>query len=175
MGNPLEDDDDLELDQDGDPVEAFRLRDRWAGFEPAPIPVAPDGGIDQAVFAGMDPTPIPEVTPETFICLRGPCRHLFELVCWGDYEAPRNDDGTPHVTKESFRSCTVQPGVRTSLDDNVVYECSLWNPITTSEISRRSSDRKKHDPSLYTKLKNAVPSTRSIPWQSRKKKSRSKT
>ncbi|MCC7024578.1 MAG: hypothetical protein IT338_17255 [Thermomicrobiales bacterium] len=52
--------------------------DVYANIDSAPLPpIAPDGGIAAGTVGA--PAPLPEATPQTFICLRGPCRYYGEL------------------------------------------------------------------------------------------------
>lgn len=71
--------DDGAGDQDGDlehgrkaPSETYR------DIQPSPLPpIAPDGGFIAGSVAA--PAPLPKATPENMICLRGPCRHLWQM------------------------------------------------------------------------------------------------
>lgn len=52
--------------------------DVYADIAPQPLPpIAPDGGIAPGTVGA--PAPLPAATPQTFICLRGPCRHYHEI------------------------------------------------------------------------------------------------
>lgn len=74
------DDPELEDRADEDEEDGRRkvLADAWNDIPPAPLPpIAPDGGL--AISAIPPPPPLPTPTPATFVCLRGPCRHLWQL------------------------------------------------------------------------------------------------
>jgi hypothetical protein len=52
--------------------------DTYAHVQPSPLPaMGPDGA--PALGGIGQPAPLPPATPENFICLRGPCRHYWEM------------------------------------------------------------------------------------------------
>jgi hypothetical protein len=106
----------------------------YADFSPGVAPIAPDGGVMPGY--GIEPSSAPPgVSPEQFVCLRGPCRHYWHLVTL----AP---DGNPQGTwealgipepKQHHHTCLVNPGVETDLNDDCVFSCSRWDPIAPGE------------------------------------------
>lgn len=128
--------------------EADKVRspgDRFDGLEPAPIPVAPDGGIAPG-WGNERPELAPPPTPEFHVCARGPCRHYWELAVhfhagnatgsWGELgvRAPR----------QLMRSCLVHAGTETEFHDDVVYACDRWDPLEPEELAAREARRRRY-------------------------------
>lgn len=132
--------------------------EQYESIEPGPMPpIAPDGGFVPALI-GL-PALVPAATPEHFVCLRGPCRHYWELVT---FMAAGNPAGTfgPDGLKDPLtgkpvaaprqinRTCLVHPGTETELTEDNVYDCSRWDPMSPRDLRRRLKDReayfKKH-------------------------------
>lgn len=113
----------------------------YEDFEPAPIPIAPDGGIAPGYAVPMPEAPAP--TEDTWICLAGPCRHFWQIAeradplsgSWGDY-------GQKPMMQLS-QSCTVQPGMETELSYNSpILTCNRWDPFTATEVAERERRQK---------------------------------
>lgn len=101
----------------------------------APTPIA--GGFVPVM--PLEPEPIPEATPETMICLRGPCRHYMELQSMFQHG---NTKGTlDHVPKQQNRFCRAIEGTDIDLTDEVVYECTEWDPLLKAETLARKVRR----------------------------------
>jgi hypothetical protein len=112
------------------------LKDKVYGdFQPSQVPIAPDGGPVPG-WGAMDAPLRPEPTEDNYICLRGPCRHFWHLVCsagegnpGGTWEAL----GIPEP-REHHLTCTAHPGTETQLSfDELVFECSRWDPMDDTE------------------------------------------
>lgn len=127
---------EAELDADEDERERVPL-DTYAGFQPGAFAVAPDGG--PAIGPMGAPPPVPPATPDQFVCLRGPCRHYFELQThlvsgnpaetWGP-DGLKDELGKPiPIPRQITRACTYQAGVDTQITDDIVYACNRWDPI----------------------------------------------
>jgi hypothetical protein len=110
-----------------DPLDAFLADD----LMPMP-PLAPDGGFIPG--PGLEMDPIPEVTRETMVCLRD-CRHYIEITT---RFAHGNTKGT--LAKEPLqknRYCRAIPGESIELTDELVRECSEWDPEPRRDQTRR--------------------------------------
>jgi hypothetical protein len=116
-------------------------------------PIAPDGGFTPGPI-GMSPS-VPAATPEHFMCLRGPCRHYWQLETffasgnpmqtWDAVDGLKDSDGKPvRMPRQISRSCLAQPGMETELTDDVVYECSRWDPLSPREVRRLERRREKY-------------------------------
>jgi len=117
-------------------------------------PIAPDGGFAPGPV-GMPP-PVDAATPENFVCLRGPCRHYWQIETYmasgnpketWDPETGLKDlvTGQPlRVPRQISRSCTAQPGTETHLTEDCVYECNRWDPMTARELRVRDKRTKKY-------------------------------
>lgn len=106
-----------------------------------PIPISPTGDFVPATST-FESEPIPEATEDNFICLRGPCRHYFEMVV---HFAAGNTRGTltsvPMLTK---RSCARIVGYEVDLTEEVVYRCNDWDPRSKEEIAAREARREEY-------------------------------
>lgn len=111
-------------------------------LDPPTPPVAPDGGIAPG-YGIKPPGGAPKLTEETMVCLRGPCRHYWHMTT--HFEA-----GNPADTWEALglkaprhhhHTCLVNPGMETEFEDDCVYECNLWDPMTSAEIKAREHRR----------------------------------
>ncbi len=135
-----------EGDKTKSPIEQF------SAIEPSPLPpIAPDGGFAGPIGA---PPPIPPATPDTFMCLRGPCRFYWELIThmesgnpaetWGE-EGLRDEHGEPIAQPRAIsRTCVANTGHETDLTDDNVYECNRWDPLTAREVKRLDKRRSKY-------------------------------
>lgn len=103
-----------------------------------PIPMGPQGEFVPAT-AAFESEPIPPASEDNFICLRGPCRHYFEMKV---HFSAGNTRGTltsvPILTK---RSCTRIVGYEVDLTEEIVYSCNEWDPYTPAEIDAREARR----------------------------------
>lgn len=86
------------------------------------VPVA----IEQAAQAAMlaPEAPLPAATPEHFVCLRGPCRHYFQIRTLAGVQLR----GVEHIPTQVSRYCTAISGVQLDLTEDLVFECSRWEP-----------------------------------------------
>jgi hypothetical protein len=117
---------------DRDPLDAFLADD------PMPMPpIGPDGGFMPG--HPLESEPIPAVTPETMVCLRD-CRHYVEIRT---RFAHGNTKGT--LAREPVqvnRYCRAIPGSDIELTDELVRECSEWDPDATAAAARRMRQEK---------------------------------
>jgi hypothetical protein len=127
---------------------------QYKDVELGPLPVAPDGGIAAGAAIGMPP-PVPEATPQQFVCLRGPCRHYWELVTdmgsgnpastWDPINGLKDELGQPlQIPRQINRSCLAQLGMETELTDDCVFDCNRWDPLSRSEIRKLERRRRRH-------------------------------
>jgi hypothetical protein len=137
MPNFTGDQDDREDLQDDGP---------FANFEPGPLPIAPDGGIQPG--HGMDtPEPPPPMDAHHCICLRGPCQHYWEI---SGPMVSGNPAGTwEHLgikePKQFFRGCIFGPQ-ETEFGEFTPSECNSWDPIELHTFRERELRRQKwHD------------------------------
>lgn len=139
------------------PAESF------SAVELTEIPMGP--GMVPLVGVGAPP-PIPAAEPKTFVCLRGPCRHYWQLEMHFDAGNPeetwdpeiglKDEHGDPiRAPRKIERVCLAHPGVETELEDTAVLECSRWSPMTPREVKKLAKLRAKyfkrfpdHDPSF---------------------------
>jgi hypothetical protein len=118
-------------------------------------PIAPDGGFAPGPV-GIPPS-VDAATPDNFICLRGPCRHYWQMETfmasgnpketWGP-DGLKDERGAPlRVPRQLNRSCLAHPGTETELTEDCVYECNRWDPMTPREV--RKLDKRRR---VYLKL-----------------------
>lgn len=119
------------------------LDSRYADFEPA---AAPPGG--PAVGYAAEPAEVADaMTPENTICLRGPCRHFWQLVSTAPMGNPKGtfeELGLREPRQYSY-ACLTHPGTETDLGEDVIYECSRWDPMTNRELVRLRRRRDDYD------------------------------
>lgn len=126
---------------------------RFSDVELAAVPMGP-AATPLAGPIGSTP-PIPDATPATFICLRGPCRHYWQMSThvesgnpketWDPEIGLKDADGNPvRQPKQINRVCLAHPGVETELDDNIVYSCTRWSPLTPREVRKLEKLRAKY-------------------------------
>jgi len=113
--------------------------DTWENEQPIPFAAGPDGAPMLAGFLEVGP-PIPQATPNTFLCLRGPCRYYLEIHSMADMET-RGLDKPP---KQINRHCRVIPGIDFDLTDDCVYACSDWDPLEPKAIAEREARRDRY-------------------------------
>lgn len=151
MSDPFEPEDPTELSEDDDqenlidPLDAL-LRQH----EPAPIITGPDGGFVPQM--ALIPEPIPAATPQSFLCLRGPCRYYLERRYPAQVGNTKGTFDRPLVQIE--RHCHRMNAVATSLMDELVSECNEWHPYMAEEVSARDAAReavKAAHPDWFTK------------------------
>jgi hypothetical protein len=145
------DDDESASDEDNgrhkSPADIYK----GAGASPLP-PIGPDGAPILAMIA--PPVAIPAADPVTFICLRGPCRHYWELSMFlpsGNPEGTFGEGGlvdpisnTPlEQPDQILRTCTVQTGTETDLTDELVKKCNLWDPLSPRELKKLEKRRSR--------------------------------
>jgi hypothetical protein len=93
-------------------------------------PTAPDGTFVPTL---IQPEPIPEATPETMACLRGPCRFYVEIKSRFQHG---NTKGTlDHEPVQINRFCKAIQGTDIDLTDELVHDCNHWDPMDSSVVS----------------------------------------
>lgn len=117
----------------------------YAEFEPSAPPVAPDGGIPMG-YAVEQPIAPPSVSPEHFMCLRGPCRHYWFMKSMAGEGNPAGTWASLGLAepRQHHHVCLVNPGMETVLNDDCVYECSKWDPMTTGESTELNLRRRAY-------------------------------
>lgn len=99
------------------------------------ISIEHPGGFQPTQLGVGMPPPIPEATEENMVCLRGPCRHLYQA---DQYFAAGNPAGTPGVERVmTTRFCLLPKGEPIDLTDECVYKCSHWDPSPDEELETR--------------------------------------
>lgn len=126
--------------------------DSYADFEPAPLSIGPDGA-PQLGALGLPP-PIPAATPQNFVCLRGPCRFYWQMetfmssgnpaATWGPDGLKDESGHAIRAPRQILRTCLAHPGTETELTEDCVFDCNLWDPLTTREVKRREKRRSKY-------------------------------
>ena len=114
-----------------DPLDAFLAE------EVSPLPVGPDGGFMPQL--PIQPEPIPQATPETMVCLRD-CRYYLEVVSL--FKAGNSKGTLGYQPKQINRFCRAIPGDQIDLTDELVSECSDWDPIPVESLTDREKRRK---------------------------------
>lgn len=111
-------------------------------------------GISPGIAA---PQALPPATPDTVICLRGPCRHYWRIETNVDYGNPAGtfEDLGVEEPRERNNRCTIQSGVEWDMAGYDVYDCNRWDPLTKSESKRLEKRREdyykrfpEHDPEM---------------------------
>ena len=146
--------DDEPSDEDLDEIEAEEgggrrkvPADTYSKVPPSPLPqMGPDGGPEPSAVVGP-PAPTPPATPDTFVCLRGPCRHYWQIrthIVSGNPAGTFGPGGlVDPVTKQPIaeprqitRTCLVHPGIEVELTEDVVYGCNRWDPLSPREVRK---------------------------------------
>lgn len=109
----MENDDDLV-----DPLDRLLAEDIPPAMPPGP------GGLFAP--APIQPEPIPEATPETMICLRGPCVHYVEIQT--RFQAGNSKGTLDAVPVQKNRFCNVMAASEIDLTDEIVMDCNKWDP-----------------------------------------------
>jgi len=103
-----------------------------AGWDPPAAPVALDGGPAPGYGSGgLSQASVPSRSPDNFVCMRGPCKHYWNLTTMADEGNP--PDTWKHLGIEPPRKhhhiCLVNPGFETSFEDDNVFACNKWDPL----------------------------------------------
>lgn len=115
--------------------------------------IAPDGGFAPQL-PDLSPS-VPAATPDTFMCMRGPCRYYWQLETffasgnpkdtWDAEDGLKDEDGAPvRMPNQITRTCLAHPGTETDLTDDCVFSCTKWDPLTPREVKRREKRRSKY-------------------------------
>jgi hypothetical protein len=139
----------MEKHAGGDGEKAKAPADKYSEISdeafPAP-PIAPDGGIAPG-WGGIDlPSGAPPATPQNMICLRGPCRHYWELVTTSPAGNPSDTwaELGQREPRQINRTCIVNPGYETELTEDCAYDCNLWDPLREAEVTLREQRREAY-------------------------------
>lgn len=100
-------------------------------------PMAPDGGFMPQL--SIEPEPIPAATAENMACLRGPCRHYVEMSSL--FQSGNSRGTLEYVPKQINRFCRAIPGDAIPLTDEVVDECTEWDPLVPADTLARNKRR----------------------------------
>lgn len=132
-----EEDRPRDTEEEEDPVE---LLDALMSADSAPLPpMAPDGGFMPSPMG--EPASIPEATPETMICMAGPCRHYVEQSAWFP---SGNVEGSPgYNARETVRYCDRLRSAHISLTDEIIFDCNAWIPLSPAETKERAKNRER--------------------------------
>lgn len=119
-------------------------RDDEEEFEFPSPPVASDGGIAPGYGLIGRPADLPPWTADHAKCLQGPCRHYWHLVTSAGLGNPKGTFEEGKEPREHHHTCLVNPGYETSLQEDMVYECSRWEPAPDVEIERLTTARETY-------------------------------
>lgn len=146
---------DDEPDDETTPDDSGKVRSIVDSYADVELPILPIGsnGLPALGLIGP-PTPIPPASPDTFVCLRGPCRYYWErqtfmasgnpAETWGP-DGLKDEDGNPiRAPRQIDRTCTAHPGTETELTEDTVYACTRWDPLTQREIRARDKRIRKY-------------------------------
>lgn len=102
------------------------------------VPIVPGpGGFMPSL--PLVPEPIPPATPETMVCLRGPCKYYVEIVSMFQHG---NTKGTlERAPRQQNRFCRAIEGTDIDLTDELVFECNTWEPLLKAETLVRTARR----------------------------------
>ncbi len=87
--------------------------------------------------------PVPPRHPDHFVCLRGPCKHYWNLVTMAKAGNPHetwSELGLPEPRKH-HHVCLID---KTSFEDDNAYECSLWDPKDPSDLVELHARRERY-------------------------------
>jgi hypothetical protein len=126
--------------------------DQYRHIEPGPLAIGPDGGIIPGLM--RPPPAAPMATAATFVCLRGPCRHYWELTTHVESGNPAGTFGPDGLKdpatgrplaapRQINRACLVHPGTETELTDDSVYACNMWEPMSPRDLRIRLKARER--------------------------------
>lgn len=106
----------------------------YGEWEPAQIPIAPDGGIAPGFAV---PVPGAVVDPDAFICRQGPCRHFWQIAVPADAAEGTWKSLGIAPPRQLALSCIANPGAEMTLSYDVpITECNRWDPLTTPELTQ---------------------------------------
>ena len=122
------------------PEKSKSASQEFRDWEPADVPLAPDGGIAPG-FATQGPA-LPILNEATTKCLRGPCRNYWEMKVEADAGNPAGTWESIGVAKpiQIIRTCLANPGHETDLGDTAVIECNRWHPIAMTVVDVQTDD-----------------------------------
>lgn len=92
-----------------------------------------------------DPEPVPERHPDNFVCLRGPCKHYWNLETMAHAGNPKETWehlGIP-VPRQHHHICLRGIDEMNMEEDNV-FSCSLWEPLLDVEVSQLRDRREAY-------------------------------
>lgn len=117
----------------------------YADFAPSAVPVAPDGGIAPG-FGLEPPAPVPALSPESCICLRGPCRHYWHMVTTVESGNPVSTWAALGIAapRQHNRVCLLNQGMETDWTDDCVFECNKWDPALRSDLVQLDARRRAY-------------------------------
>lgn len=118
--------------------EEFDPLDSLLAEDLQPLPIGPDGGFNPTL--PVQPEPIPEATPENMVCLRD-CRYYMEVV--SRFNAGNAKGTLGFQPRQINRFCKAIPGTDIDLTDELVSECSDWDPIPVDEVVAKSKRRQE--------------------------------
>lgn len=112
-----------------------------------PLPIGPEGSFvpNTAVY---ESEPIPEANEENMVCLRGPCRHYLEMR--PHFAAGNARDSLDHAHVLVKRTCMVITGYEVDMTDEVMKDCSGWDPLMPEDVFERNQRRER-----YTQLRKS--------------------
>lgn len=85
---------------------------------------------------GLPSREIPERTPENCVCLRGPCRHYWEMKVDFDYGNPAGTFEELGVSEPQLRAYSCQLDLSMDMREHLVFECNKWDPLQENELIR---------------------------------------
>lgn len=125
---------------DADESETIEIINQLMAAQPVMPPIGPDGTMAPVLLG--EPDNVPEATPESCVCLRGPCAHLMEFKSW--FPAGNPTGSLDHPYKQVSRYCLSVPTKHIDLTDELIMECGRWRPLTTHELNEISAIRQDY-------------------------------
>jgi len=133
-------------DPDRDGEDLAHAMDEMLKVQPAPAAFSPMPGAEGV---GM-PAPIPEATPVNMACLRGPCRHYWEVEQFHESSNPADTPGLKN--RRIIRACICGPR-ETDITDETVYSCNKWDPEVDSDRDDRRNAWEEANPEIMAQVK----------------------
>lgn len=126
---PIDDENDLDENiDDSDDVDEYDedqvgALDRLLAEDISGGPMPGPGGM---VGEQLRPEPIPEATPASMICLRGPCVHYLEIK--SKFQAGNTKGTLKKAPVATNRFCMKILGTDIDMTDELPVDCNYWQP-----------------------------------------------
>lgn len=104
-------------------------------------PIGANAGSGAMPGRSLFATPIPDASPDSMVCLRGPCEHYVQItqrLKHGNTEGTFAPGEEPALTT---RFCGYFAADPIDLTDEVVWDCSEWCPRDPADVAERKRIR----------------------------------